>query len=54
VRRGNQYHRARKLKNLKIGEPVFCRQGSDFVEVGKVNQSKHLPVIYAEDSKHAV
>lgn len=49
VMRGTQYHRAKNLKTLKIGEPVFCRQGSKFVKVGKVNSNRQLPIVYKED-----
>jgi hypothetical protein len=48
--RNGVWLRAKRVKNLKIGESVFVRNGpGNFVEVGKVNSKKHLPVIYLED-----
>jgi len=48
--RNGVWLRAKRVKNLRIAEPVFVRDGpGDFVQIGKVNSKKHLPVSYVED-----
>jgi hypothetical protein len=47
VKRGREYLRARKM-SLRVNEPVFVKEGSNYVVVGKVNRNKTLPLIFAE------
>ena len=52
VKRGREYLRARKM-SLRVNEPVFVKEGSNYVVVGKVNRNKTLPLIFAEANAKA-
>ena len=39
--------------SLRVNEPVFVKEGSNYVVVGKVNRNKTLPLIFAEANAKA-
>ena len=48
--RGGTWLRAKRIKNLKIGEPVFVRTGrNSFEKIGEVDECGHLPACYLEE-----
>ena len=50
VCRNGTWLRAKKMKNLKIGEPVFVRTGrNNFENIGQVDELGHLPACYLEE-----
>jgi hypothetical protein len=52
VKRGREYLRARKM-SVRVNEPVFVKEGSNYVVVGKVNRNKKLPLVFAEANAKA-
>ena len=48
VIRAGRYLRARKVPTLRVNEPVYTKEGTEFVQAGKVNRHKKLPLIWKD------